>query len=241
MKITPHRLVQFTASGVAALGTIGSAQATTLLQFTNQGANGSDPAIAPSYGSNVAASDTDNGIIASVGVAGYLGTPNITLTYTSSIAGAGLFDSYPGWDSRGDVLQTDYLSTDNILSLAFNPVSGFGVLINSFDLDEFTGGGASAVDWSITNNGTTIVSGTWNDFESEDGGRSTVITGMTPIQAELNGNSTLLLNLNLTGGASSYQALDNLSFDQVNAIPEAGTAILCLAGLGAGAMRRRRK
>lgn len=241
MKTPSPHLLRLATSGATILGSLGASQAATLLEFTNQGPNGGDPAIDPTYGDNVTASDASNGIVASIGVAGYLGTPNITLDYASTPSGQ--FDSYPDWDFVGnDVLQTDYQA--GIMSLNFIPGAGFGVLITAFDLDEFTGGGDSTVDWSITNGATTIVSGTWDDFNDASGGNggsSTVDTGMTEAQAIANAGNTLSLNLTLVAGSGSYQALDNLAFDQVDAIPEAGTAVLCLAGLGAGAMRRRRK
>ena len=54
------------------------------------------------------------------------------------------------------------------------------------------------------------------------------------------GGETLTLALTPTGGSGSYFAVDNLSFDQVS-VPEPSGAILAAAGLGALALRRRRK
>ena len=229
--------------GLTAISLTGSATAATLLEFDNQGGNGTG--MPQTYGDNVSASDPANGIITTTGVQGFIGTPDIAVEYTSGLPNLNSLDSYPNWDGRGPVLQTDYGSA-NPLVLTFTPRAGFGALIRSFDLDEFAGGEDSTVNWAITNGTSTavIASGTWNDFNDasgNNGGRSTITTGMTTAQAVANADNPLTLSLELTGGESSYQALDNLSFDQVNAIPEAGTATLCLAGLGAGAMRRRRR
>lgn len=238
MKLDPSKFLKLAAMGGVSLPFAQSVQAATLLQFggtSNVGAN--DGVMEESYGDNVVASDTVTGVVATLGVQGIVGTPDITLEYNPN-SGPGVFDSYGNWDGRTAVVQTQYDGGD--LSLEFTPTISAGVLITSFDLDEYTGGGASVVEWSITNGATVIVSGVWNDFEVANGGRSTVLTGMTVAQAVANGGSTLALNLVLTGGAGSYQALDNLSFDQV-AVPETSSSILSALGFGAFLMRRRRK
>jgi hypothetical protein len=51
------------------------------------------------------------------------------------------------------------------------------------------------------------------------------------------------VELTFTGlsGQGSYFAIDNLTFDQVQAVPEPTTLALMALGLGAVVMRRRRK
>jgi hypothetical protein len=221
------------------LGLAAAAQGATVLQFggtSNIGANGGTPQMDEAYGDNVTASNTVTGIVATVGVDGITGTPDIAVAYNPN-TGGGNFDSYPNWNTRGHVLQTDYSGT-NPLDIVFTPTINFGVLITSFDLDEYAGGGASSVSWSIKNGATTIVSGTWTDFITANGGRSTVNTGMTKAQAVANAGSPISLVLTLNGGIGSYQAMDNLAFDQV--IPEPSSAVLSGLALGALALRRRR-
>lgn len=238
MKITNQHT--FAAFLLSALGFQTSAQGATLLAFggtSNIGANGNTaPQMDESYGDNVTASNTVTGITATVGVAGFTGTPNIGLAYNPN-TGGGVFDSYPNWNGRGHVLQTQYDSSPS-LDIVFTPTVGYGVLITSFDLDEYAGGGASSISWSIMNGLTTIVSGTWTDFLVANGGRSTVNTGMTQAQAVANAGSPISLVFTINGGKGSYQAMDNLAFDQV--IPEPSTSVLSGLALGALALRRRR-
>lgn len=245
MKLQPSKLLRLASSGAAGLALAQSVHAATLLQFTNIGANGGNPRMDDTYGDNVTASNPTTGIVTTLGVDGITGTPDIALAYNSvAVPTTGSWDSYSGWDGGRSVLQTEYSSTGaNTLTMTFTPTATAGVLINSFSLDEYTGGGNSVVAWSIKNGATTIVSGTWNDFSDAiggNGGQSTVNTGMTFAQATANGGSVLTLQLVLQSGRGSYQALDNLSFDQVT-VPEPSSALLAAAGLGAAAMRRRRK
>lgn len=223
MKVNPSKLMKLAAAGFTSFGFVPFVSAGTLLQFggtSTIGGNQGTPPMDESYGDNVSASNTVTGIVASAGVQGIVGTPDITVQYnlpTGTTANSG-FDSYPSWNGRGAVLQTDF-NGENPMALDFTPAAGKGVLISSFDLDEYAGGGASVVNWSIVNGETVIVSGTWNDFEVANGGRSTVLTGMTEAQAIANSGSTLSLRLALAGGGASYQALDNLAFDQVSTGP----------------------
>jgi MYXO-CTERM domain-containing protein len=245
MKSDPLKLLKLVAAGGSSLAFAHSLNAATLLQFggsSNIGANGGSPPMDETYGDNVSASNTVTGIVATVGVQGILGTPDIALQYnalTGATQANSGFDSYPSWNGRGAVLQTDFTAESPTMTLDLTPTATTGVLITSFDLDEYAGGGASVVNWAILNGATTIVSGTWNDFAVANGGRSTVNTGMTEAQAMANIGSTLSLQLTLVGGRASYQALDNLSFDQV-AIPEPSGAVLGALGAGLIGLRRRR-
>ena len=201
------------ATGAIVAGSSQNADA-EVLEFDGLGGNGTG--IPDTFGDNLA------------------GTPNIDLTW-----GGGGWDSYNTWDGRGEVAQTDY-GTENPIGVLFTPDAGFGVFVDSFDLDEFTGGGDSVVEWALLDGGTTLFSGTWDDFSDAnagDGGRTTITTGMNAGNA-LFGD----LTLQLTGvtGATSYQALDNLSFNQVS-VPEPGSASLLACGIGAMLLRRRKR
>ncbi len=224
-------------AGGISIVTYNEGSAATMLGFDGLGPN--DTNMEEVYGDNVITSDLAAGVTASSGVQSIVGTPDITLDWAGG-AGAGEWDSFTGWDTPArDVVQTDYKGS--FMTLTFTPGSAtVGALITAFDLDEFTGGGATVIDWSILNGATTIVSGTESGLSSINGGSVTVNTGMTEAQAIANAGSNITLRLDLIGGSSSYQAMDNLTFDQV-AVPEPSSSLLAVAGLGAMAMRRRRQ
>ncbi len=169
-------------------------------------------------------------------------TPNIDLTWNSGTdeTFADGWDSYASWDGRGEVGQTDY-NQQASMSVFLTPDAGFGAYVAAFDLDEFVGGGDSVVDWSVLSDGTSLFSGTWNDFSDAvggDGGRSTVVTGMTSADAVF---GEVEVQFTLVSGAPSYQAMDNFVFGQV-AVPEPGSlSLLAIAGIGALSMRRRKQ
>lgn len=209
-------------SVVAGLAMAQAVSAATILDSVTGLGNSSG--VPETYGSNLA------------------GTPDIALDWGSGVIGDG-WDSYLDWDGRGESIQTDFGQV-NPMSVVFTPGSGtIGVQITSFDLDEWAGGGDSVVSWAVKNGATTIVSGTWNDYNDLsglNGGRSTVNTGMTVSQAEANAGSALSLELTFNSGSADFLAMDNLSFDQV-VVPEPSSTALAALGLGAMAMRRRRK
>jgi hypothetical protein len=164
----------------------------------------------------------------SLGASGITGTPDISLTW-----GVG-YQLYPEWDSRGTVAQLDFNLATTDIDLTFTPTSGAGVLLDSFDLDEWVGGGDMSVSWSIFDAQGTLASGTW--LKSEPGGRDQILTGLT--EGDITLGEAVTLRFNLNSGAPSYLALDNLTFQQV---PEPSAIALGLLGLGALALRRRRK
>jgi hypothetical protein len=155
-------------------------------------------------------------------------TPNITLTW-----GAG-WQNYLNWDGRTDVGQLDYnVAASTVIDLTFNPQAGFGVFVSSFDLDTWTGGGSTDIFWQLIDGGNVVDSGTY--LNPSGSGRTTITTNMNAQNAVL-GDLTLRFTLN--SGLPNYQAADNIVFSQV---PEPTTTALLLGGLGAMALRRRRK
>lgn len=223
MKTDLAKFRKLAAYGVPGFLFAQALQASTLLQFggtSNIGANAGNPPMDESYGDNVTAGNPVTGIVATAGPSGVSGTPDISLAYNPNIGG-GIFDSYPGWEGRGGVavLQVQF-DASTTMDIEFTPTGDVGALISSFDLDEWSGGGNSIIHWSIVNGENVIVSGTWDQFGDAlggNGGRTTINTGMTYAQAMANAGAKLALKLNLASGAGSYQALDNLAFDQVPA------------------------
>lgn len=205
------------------------AHATTEITFEGFTENNIDISTIAGYGSNVSASSADYN--ASVGTSGIFGTPGIGLTW-----GTG-YQSYTAWDGRGNVAQTDF-NLAGTIDLLFTPVTGSGVLVNSFALDEWNGGGSTSLSWSLFDTSGTLASGDWT--KDDPGGRDTILTGLTPANVTFDEPVTLRLTLN--SGSPSYVALDNLVFDEV-VIPEPSTLSLGLlgAGLGALALRRRKQ
>ena len=149
-----------------------------------------------------------------------------------------IWDQYADWDGRGDVYQIDQRMTD----ITFTPASALiKITVQDFELDEYTGGGATNCLWSVTGSSSGLIaSGNWTDFFVANGGRSLVTANATGAPGE-----TLTLAFDHSGsmGYISYLAMDNLTFLSM-VVPEPATAVLAwmgVGGLGALAMRRKRK
>jgi hypothetical protein len=222
-----RRVLKFVgASSLAGLAAIHGAHATTQITFEGVTEDNTDISTLSGFGSNVTTSDAN--FTVSLGSNGIQGTPDISLTW-----GAG-YQTYTAWDGRGNVAQLDYnAAASSDIDLTFTPTLGYAVLIDSFDLDEWNGGGDTSVSWSIFDSQGTLASGTW--LKSDPGGRDQILTGLTADDVGLGESVTLRLSLN--AGLPSYLALDNLTFQQV---PEPSAIALGLLGLGALALRRRR-
>ena len=165
------------------------------------------------------------------------GTPNIGLEWGTA-GPSHMVDSYATWDGRGAVIQFDFNYASPI-SVVFTPDPGYGVLVNKFDMDEYTGGddgGPFNVDWSVFDSIGTLASGNWT---KSPGGRDTILTGLTAGDIHLGEAVTLRFTKN--SGYGSYFAIDNLAFDQVQAVPEPSTVGLAALGLGLGALAMRRR
>jgi hypothetical protein len=132
-------------------------------------------------------------------------TPNIKVAWTPPTN----WQTYTGW-SLEDVAQIDGSSTDNPLDLIFTPDAGYGVLINSFDLDEWAGGGGCVVEWEVFDDTGTLASGTWTGNDA--GFRSTVNTGLTI--GDMTIGNVVTLRFMQTSGETTYLAMDDTNFDQ---------------------------
>lgn len=213
--------------GVIGFSAVHYAHAET--QITFGGFTLDNQAFPPDYGSNVSSSSADYTV--SSGATGITGTPNISATW-----GPG-FQTYTAWDGRGEVGQLDFSAVDpDQITLTLTPESGFAVLVQSFDLDYFAGGGDVNLNWSVSDSVGTLASGLWT--QDNAGGRDTINTGLNLGDVRVGEAVTITFTMN--SGSPSYIALDNLVFDQV---PEPSTTAIALTGLalGAMAMRRRRR
>lgn len=146
---------------------------------------------------------------------GLPGTPDISLTWS------GNWDQWTPWDGRGDVYQIEGSNAGSPVSVTLTPIPGQRVRIASFDLDEYVGGGDTTVIWTVSGPVSGVLAtGTWNDFNSandpaDSGGRSNVTPEVIGF-----GGEALTLALEQTNGDRTYLALDNLTFDQVAAVPD---------------------
>jgi hypothetical protein len=215
------------ALGSAGLGLVCGARADSVITFQGFTENNVSISSLPGYGDNISLNTPD--YIATLGLGGIRGTPDITLDWL------GQWDTYTGWDGRGSVGQTDF-NGGSPISIVFTPTAGFGVRLASFDLDEWNGGGDGNIAWSIT--GATsgeLATGSWTMVPT--GGRKTISPGVSGQVGE-----AVTLSLQLNSGAPSYLALDNLTFAQV---PEPSALALgalgAMGALGAAAMRRRKR
>jgi hypothetical protein len=152
------------------------------------------------------------------------------------------WDQYADWDGRGNVYQIN----DRLANITFAPTSPtIKVTINSFEFDEWAGGGNTTAMWSVTGSSSGVLaSGTWTDKNtandpSDMGGRTLI----SPLAMGAAGETlTLAFDHSASAGLISYLAMDNLTFSSV-VIPEPATAVMAwlgIAGLGAMAIRRKR-
>jgi len=187
--------------------------------------------IPQTYGDFVSGSGA--GISTSMG-SSVVGTPNIDLTWGSGVEHS--VDWYNGWDGRGAVAQVDY-NISSPISITFTPSETWGVLINSFDLDAWAGGGEMNVAWSISDAFGTLASSTWS---RNTGGRDNVLTGLNA--NDIHAGQAVTLTFEGLSGAGSYFGMDNLSFDQIAAtVPEPSAFALIAIGGMLGAARRLRR
>ncbi len=148
-------------------------------------------------------------------------TPNVVITWPWGDNGTwgsdSEYDTYLNWEGRGSVVQAEIVyDADNQLDLVFTPDVGFGVRLNSFVLDEYTGGGEITIEWQVLDAGGVLASDT---ILLVEGGRITIDTGVTTDQVTLGEAVTLRLsNANLTG-EPWFVAVDDINFDQVSDDP----------------------
>jgi len=180
------------------------------------------------------------------------GTPDINLLWSTSGASVGTA-RWEGYDSRTTSTSTPFAQWPNdpgangvfqldgkgaygagkSFNIAFTPSSAtIAVNLISLDMNDWIGSGTTTMNWSVTGS----VSGPLGGATGVTMADGTVQNLSINLQGTL--GETLTLSLTPTTGTGSYFAIDNISFDQV---PEPSSVLLGAAGLGALALRRRRK
>ena len=124
--------------------------------------------------------------------------------------------------------------------IVFTPDASSAVQIQSFALDEFSGGGSMIVDWEVQNSSSVVLSsGTWDDFRFLNDPFN--LGGRTIISPDIKGTvgDALTLELTRVRGNVKFLAIDDITFAQ---IPEPSSVALALgaAALGLAASRQRR-
>ncbi len=215
MKLQPSKLIRLASFGATGFALAQSLHAATVLSGTGLGNNTTVPA---SHGSNA------------------VGTPDISLSWTT--ADGGQWQAYNGWPSGGgQVYQVDgnyNAVTKPVFNITFTPTAGFNVLLTSVTLNDWAGEGTTTINWSVTGSSSGLLGSATNLVVADN----TAPTLNLPFQGV--GGESLTFTLTPQAGAGSYFAIDNLSFDQVS-IPEPSGVLLAATGLGALALRRRRK
>lgn len=179
------------------------------------------------YGSNASISNTSTNWTITPGVSGVTGTPDIGLVWD-----IGIFETYLNWDGRGNVVQLDShtVGSSPIFNITFVPSDSVAVSLESFDLDAWSGtpGGIDVVaNWSLTNlDGSEVYSSGVFTKPGVSGGRSTFNTNYTGAIGE-----SLVLRIDQIQGDGAYLAFDNLTYDQISAVPEPSTMAFLMIGL----------
>lgn len=230
MKIQKSKLTKLAYSGVTGLAMAQAVSAATILSGGGAIAN------------NTLVDGTGHGSNAS-------GTPNVSLVWfadtqwdfwTSRTTTTNTpFDAWPSDPLANGVYQMDNADAGVSFTIAFTPDAGFNVILTSADINAWTGGGSFVMDWTATGATSGTLGSGDNVAIAADGVTGINFGGLTGTGAEA---VTLTLTMDATStGTGSYLAMDNLAFDQVAAVPEPSSTALAAIGLGAMAMRRRRK
>ncbi|MDD2599876.1 MAG: endonuclease/exonuclease/phosphatase family protein [Kiritimatiellae bacterium] len=137
-------------------------------------------------------------------------TPNVTLNWGNNTQPR--FDFWDNWDGRGAVAQIESDAERSNVDLVFTPDAGYGVRINSFELDAWNDGGEMIVEWSVLSGMDLLASGT--TYLSNSGERKIVQTGLNNQDISL--GQPVTLGFKPRSGKVNYLAMDNLDFDQFN-------------------------
>lgn len=230
MKFQSSKLIRLAALGAAGLSLVHATQAATVLTgVVDSGATGDET------NDNLPANHGSNAV----------GTPDIGLAWAPTgafnVSTGNGWQIYHGWPGGGDVYQMDGPGTGytgaTTWTIAFTPSSAtIAVVLTSIGLNDWSGGtpANATLNWSVAGSVSGVL-GSGSGLVVSDGTASTLNLGFQGL-----GGEVVTLSFTPTSGDGSYFAVDNLSFDQV-AVPEPSGALLAAVGLGAAALRRRRK
>lgn len=211
-------------TGVALAGAAPAAHA-TVLDFTGVATN--EP-INASYGDRVITTPNVVTDFSPLGDNGWQGYDEAT-------------ETYDGRDWFG-VAQLDGDGT--AYDITFTPDPGFGVRVNSFEFDDYANypdpPAGHTFDWLVFAGSPSNVLASGSETVPSDSTPDTsgadnylVLTGMTDFHP-----GPVTLRIMPTGGDAFDRAIDDVSFDQAEVVPE--PAGLGLVGLPAGLLLRRR-
>jgi hypothetical protein len=197
-------------------------------------------------GQNIGIPNTfgDNATIAGTGFNVTNGTtPNINLTWSAAAnGGAGVvaWEFYNGGEWTGAQLNDAFPSGLAVFGVTFAPTAGFAVQLNSFTFDPW-GTAQHNFDWRVVRVADSTIA---------TSGSTGLFTANTAVNINFTATDSSAYRLELQRNAvspGSYTsgdsiAIDNLSFNQVSAVPEPSTYGLIGAGaLAAVAVVRRRR
>ena len=144
-------------------------------------------------------------------------TPEIALTWEPTGGGNNAnnqWEIYRDWPNAGtDGIVYQLGSSSIVYKVIFTPNAKYNVVINSLDLNVWSGGGSTDVSWDVTGS----VSGQLGSgvFTTADASAVTHNINLAGSKAEV-----LTLSLQQTSGLEAYLGMDNLNFSQVQDLPE---------------------
>ena len=144
-------------------------------------------------------------------------TPEIALTWEPT-GGANndndQWEIYKDWPNAGtDGIVYQLGSSSVTYKVIFTPNAKFNAVINSIDLNVWSGGGSTSVSWDVTGS----ISGQLGSgvFTTADASAVTHNINIAGSKAEV-----LTLSLQQISGQQSYLGMDNLNFSQIRDLPE---------------------
>ncbi|MEN6309219.1 MAG: hypothetical protein ABFD91_15840, partial [Anaerohalosphaeraceae bacterium] len=141
-------------------------------------------------------------------------TPHIALTWAptgGAVNSRKQWEQYNGWPGGGDggaVYQVDGWTDNSVVhTIAFTPEAGYGVVLTSLDLNVWSGGGNTSVNWTVTGSLSGLLGS--GSFNTSNGSVVTHDINLVGRRAE-----TLTLSLQQASGDTAYLAMDNLTFSE---------------------------
>jgi hypothetical protein len=237
-----HAALFMIATGIPALAHA------TILPFTITGGPASGDFMPQAYGDRVSSITQTAGLATYTYQQGNGWTPNVEVGYGFSFTGSPTasdlaLNGARYWNDNEwqGVFFTRGVGTSTVFyDVTFTPDSGFGVLVNSFQIDDYANfRSGHTVRWTVFRDfigspnilatGTSVVGADTTVGNSDN---LTVLTGLSAAHF-----GTVILRFEHVAGSGNDLAIDNINFDQVVPTPSAAV----VAGLGLIAAGRRRR